>query len=198
KIKVQFMSRYKDEAIRLGLTRDEVESAKEVILPGLPLKDKWTDYEFGEWAIRYLRECPSDVSIHQAWENIKDVRCADMEDIVRVYRERGVTELGFTPTHVYMGRFGKEQFDAIKSGKTYKDAMPEAYKKVCELETEKAFTRGASAGVLDNILLAEIGLNVGRFLSRSDGGSLACTNKAGRDFAEVERLREKEKTQGRI
>ncbi|MCE3233760.1 MAG: hypothetical protein K0R98_2017, partial [Rickettsiaceae bacterium] len=27
------MSRYKDEAIRLGLTRDEVESAKEVILP---------------------------------------------------------------------------------------------------------------------------------------------------------------------
>lgn len=55
---------------------------------------------------------------------------------------------------------------------------------------EQAYTQGATAGALQHIFSHELGLKIGFFLNRKDGGRLAATRRNAANIAAGEKQRE--------
>lgn len=125
------------------------------------------------------------MTVQKAFKNIKGLHGLNIE-VIRDFQEKGIKELGLTPTHVYMGRFGKKQFESMSIFcRSYASVMPEAHWEMLQL----AYTAGATAGALSNYVPHEDGILMGGFVSRLEGGRLAQTCKAARDAAEAEHSR---------
>lgn len=173
---------FQEQALELGLTREQIAD------------HAWGNGGVGDATLSYLRNRPEDVTVQQAMENVRGLDFQQIRDIVN-FTKKGVDELRLTPTQLYMGRFGKDQFERIQSGEKYKTVMPDAFKRISELPSQKAYTQGATLGALGSAKPnTELGVNWGNLpvdlanivasaLDSTDGRSLANTTTKARDQA---------------
>jgi hypothetical protein len=162
------------EALELGLTREQMAN------------HGWGHSDTAQETLRYLRNRPDNVTVEQAMENVRGLSGDQIQNICE-FQQRGIEELGFTPIQVRMGRFGQEQFERINNGEKYKVVMQKAFERMSNLETEKAYVRGATAIALSAVMPLNMGRIVGEFTTLSTGGILAQTSKSASKSANDER-----------
>ncbi|MCD6034458.1 MAG: hypothetical protein K0R63_199 [Rickettsiales bacterium] len=163
---IRGLSQYQIMAVKLGLTRAELEG------------HNWEEVGGGLWAFQFLaKRLKQDVSVQEAMEQIRGL---DKDAINRImnYQEKGIKELGLTPLQVSIRRFDQPQFDAIKAGKKYQEVMPEAYEAIRGLEN---YTEGAVKAILPQV--GDAASEVAKLLSRRDGGRLV-VNRASAQAAD--------------
>ena len=159
-------------AICLGLNREDLQG------------HDWC--EVGRASIDYLQAAPKSIVIQWAMNCIRGLNQQAINQL-EDRQGRGQSRYGLTAMQVFIKGFTQNQYNAIRRGAAFKDAMPEAYQAIMREENKQsAYIQGAVCGIVKR-LPDDLARFIGQYLDLGAASIVVLTNKAALSSAKLNR-----------